>query len=121
MGQSNQGDAAGATDMGLPISTEQFRALVTEYMSRMEQGNEMSTEDCLTMVKLWNTIQFRGLGPRDPLFHRYSAVLFPAYIERISKSLNAQATKGMALYSKEFDIYIGGKPHPHSQYKLVEA
>ena len=120
MKENNQGILPGAMDMGLPISTERFLALVTDYLSRMESGDEMTTEEYVTMVRLWNTIEFRRLGPRDPLFHRYAVAFFPAYVERISKSLTAQPTKGMALYSKEYDIYLGGKPHPGSQYKLEE-
>ena len=107
-------------DTGLPIGTEEFRGLVTDYLSRMESANEMTTEDYITMIRLWNTIEFCQLAPTDSLYHRYYAAFFPAYVERISKNLNAQPTKGMALYSKEYDIYLGGKPHPRSQYKLEE-
>jgi len=86
----------------------------------MKSGHEMTKEDYVTMIRLWNTIEFRRLGPKDPLFHRYAAAFFPGYVERISKSLNAQPTKGMALYSKEYDIYLGGKPYPTSQYRLED-
>jgi hypothetical protein len=120
MEENNQGLLPGAMDTGFPISTEEFRTLVSDYLRRMESGYEMTTEDYVTMIRLWNTIEFRRLGPRDSLFHRYAVAFFPAYVERISKSLNAQPTKGMALYSKEHDIYLGGKPHPRSQYKLEE-
>ena len=120
MEQNSQGVLPGAMDTGLPISTEEFRLHVIDYLSRMESDKEMTSEDYVTMIRLWNTIEFRRLGSRDPLFHRYSAAFFPAYVERISKRLNAQPTKGMALYSKEYDIYLGGTPHPNSQYKLEE-
>ena len=120
MKKSNEDSEPGPVDVGIPISTEHFRTLVTSYLSRMESDQEMAIEDYITMTRLWNTIEFRRLGSRDPLFFRYAATFFPGYVERISKSLNAQPTKGMALYSREHDIYLGGKPHPHSQYKLEE-
>jgi hypothetical protein len=107
-----------AMDVGIPISLEEFRALITKYIESMESGRELSATDYLTMTRLWNTILFRRLESADELFHRYAKAFFPEYIEPISKSLNAQPTKGMALYSKEHDIYIGGKPHHHSQFKF---
>jgi hypothetical protein len=109
-----------AADVGIPIRAELFRALVADYLSRMDLGSEMTTGDYVKMVRLWNTIELGRLGSANPLFHRYSAAFFPAYVERISKSINAKPTKGMALYSKEYDIYLGGKPHPNSQYKFKE-
>lgn len=118
MEENNQDVLLDGVNTGLPISTEEFRKLVTDYLNRMESGDEMTIKDYVTMTRLWNTIEFRRLGSKDAIFHRYAAAFFPAYVERISKSLNALPTKGMALYSKEYDIYLGGKPHAHSQYKL---
>jgi hypothetical protein len=45
-------------------------------------------------------------------------LFFPAYVERIARVLEALPTKGMALYSKSYDLYLGGQPHQHSQYRL---
>lgn len=120
MDKSKQDALPGAMEMGLPIDKKEFHALVTNYLSRMESDSQMSIEDYVTMTRLWNTIEFRRLGATDPLFQRYADAFFPGYVERISKSLDALPTKGMALYSKQYDIYIGGKPHPRSQFKLVD-
>jgi hypothetical protein len=110
----------GAMDVGIPMSMESFRALVADYTDRMEAGRAMTTDDYITMTRLWNTVEFRRLSEKDSLFHRYAAAFFPAYVERVAKGLNALPTKGMALYSKEHDLFLGGKPHPKSQYKLEE-
>jgi hypothetical protein len=75
----------------------------------------MTVEDYIIMVRLWNAIGFCRLGPRTPLFPRYSATFFPAYVERISKTPGAQPAKGMAPYSKKYNLYLGGKPHQGSQ------
>jgi hypothetical protein len=109
-----------AAAVGIPIRAESFRALVADYLSRMDSGAEMTTEDYIKMTRLWNTIELGRLGSENPLFHRYSTTFFPAYVERISRSIGANPTKGMALYSKEHDLYIGGKPHPNSQYRFDE-
>lgn len=114
----NSQDPTKSKDLGIPISTERFRSLVAEYLKQMDSDKEMSPEDYVTMTRLWNTIELRQLSQSDALFRHYSEAFFPAYVERISRSLNAYPTKGMALYSKEYDLFLGGKPHPRSQYKL---
>jgi hypothetical protein len=118
--QGNSYDPKDAEDNGISISAERFHALATAYLARMVANEEMSPEDYITMTRLWNTIQHRGLIEHDELFGRYSAAFFPGYVERVSRSLNAYPTKGMALYSKEYDLFLGGKPHTHSLYKLEE-
>ena len=117
-GRDDSQDLAKSKDLGIPIAAERFRSLVAEYVKQMDSDKEMSPEDYVTMTRLWNTIELHQLGRSDALFRRYSDAFFPAYVERVSKGLNAYPTKGMALYSKEYDIFLGGKPHARSQFKL---
>jgi hypothetical protein len=105
-------------DIGIPVEMKRFRALAAEYLARMESGVELSTEDYVTMARLWNTILFRHLDQDNELFRRYNTAFFPHYIERIANSLDAMVSKGMSYYSKTYDLYIGGKPHPNSIYRL---
>jgi len=108
-------------DVGISIGTQEFRGLVEKYMGLMEAAAEMTIEDYIIMVRLWNTIDVYRLAPTDELYQRYSAAFFPAFVEPISKALNTLPTKGMALYSKEYDIYIGGYPDAGSQYQLEKG
>ena len=78
----------------------------------------MTAEDYVTLIRLWNTIDLRRLSQQDSLYHDFAKAFYPAYAERIVKHLHAIPSKGMALYSKEYDIYLGGKPHANSQYRL---
>ncbi len=105
---------------GISISSTSFRTLVADYLGRMATSAEMSREDLITMIRLWNTIEFDQLGPKEALFQSFADAFFPSYAERASIVLHALPTKGMALYSKEHDIFIGGTPHPNSQYRLDE-
>jgi hypothetical protein len=70
------------------------------------------------MARLWNTIQFQRLAGGDDLYARYAAAFFPSQIATIERRLHATPTKGMALYSREHDLYVGGTPHPNSQFRL---
>jgi len=105
-------------DIGIPINEEDFRSLVAKYLERMNAGGEMDAEDYVTMARLWNTIEFSHLNQTDDLYQEYYRVFFPGYVERVSERLDAIPTKGMALYSKEYDLYLGGQPHANSQYAI---
>jgi hypothetical protein len=118
--QSNSKDSGSVEKVGIPIDADRFRILVTEYLQRMDANEDMDVKDYITLTRIWNTILFNSLGQKDELFNCYSTVYYPKYMERISRSLGALPTKGMALYSKEYDLFIGGKPHFHSMYKLEE-
>src|SRR5262245_9803931 len=106
------------TGIGIPIGTTEFRRLVEQYLARMEAGDQMSADDYVTMTRLWNTIEHDRLVERDEIFQRYYATFFPAYVARVERALGAITTKGMALYSRDYDLYLGGKPHANSLYRI---
>lgn len=100
------------------VTGETFRALVADFLGRMDRGEELTDDDYVTMVRLFNTIESERLAARSELFARYAAAFFPAQVEAASRRLAAVPTKGMALYSAKHDLYIGGPPHPHSRYQI---
>ena len=106
-----------ANEIGIPITRAELGRAVTAYQDRMTNDAALTTEDYATMVRLWNTIEFCRLAGEDEIYRRYRETFFPAFVERASKALNAQPTKGMALYSREHDLFLGGKPHGNSQYR----
>src|SRR2546427_10111144 len=111
-------DAGGRERIGIPISAAEFRRLVEHYLARMESGEEMKPGDYVTMTRLWNTIERGRLVERDEIFRHYHKGFFPEYVGRVEKALHALPTKGMALYSKEYDLFLGGKPHANSSYRI---
>jgi hypothetical protein len=108
-------------DIGSPIDAAEFRRLVEQHLARMEAGSDMSTDDYVIMTRLFNTIAFGQLVQRDEIFRRYHAAFFPRYVAPIQQALDATPTKGMALYAKDHDLYLGGKPHANSMYRITEA
>ena len=38
--------------------------------------------------------------------------------ENVTHALGMELSKGMALYSKERDLYLGGAPHANSMYDV---
>jgi hypothetical protein len=115
------GDPRAPEPHGPVIDLSGFRALVVDYLSRMDAGQELSAADYHTIIRLWNTIESERLGDRDPLFERFTSTFFPAYVERAAQCLGAYPTKGMALYSKEYDVYLGSVSHAPSRYRIVDG
>jgi hypothetical protein len=118
MSRDQQMDRSDETALGIPIGAAEFRTLVDDYFERMKSGADLTVEDYLTMTRLWNTIELRRLKQGDESMRLYAEEFFPRYVPRVAKALGAVQTKGMALYSKEHDVYIGGPAHANSQYSL---
>lgn len=109
-------------EIGIPIGRDEFRALVDGYAQRLEADDDsLGAEDYVTMIRLWNTIEFGRLRQEDPLFDRFAAAFFPAQVQRATDVLGATPSKGMALYSREHDVYLGGRPHANSRYRLTQS
>jgi hypothetical protein len=122
-------DSLGApSDIGISIGARAFNTMVDRYQAIIDgdrnlhdghSGSGPTEEDYVAMVRIWNTIVFSRMGTSDTKLARFVSSLLPAHADRISHALGAKPTKGMALYSKQHDLYIGGKPHANSQYRLI--
>ena len=101
--------------VGIPISQTKFDSLIDISIKLLEtSSNNITREEFLIMIRLFNTIDvFNLTGNR---YKKFRNLFFPNYVDRASKSINAKLWKGMSYYSKEYDIYIGGRPHSNSQY-----
>jgi hypothetical protein len=107
--------------VGVPISVKEFRQLVADYLDRMGANDEFGADDYVAMTRAFNTIEKLHLAASDDLYQRFRQTYFPGYVQRASLALHALPTKGMALYSRERDIFIGGPVHQGSQYHLTDA
>lgn len=107
--------------VGIPIDRERLLTLADEYLQRIESdAGSLTAEDYVTMVRLWNTIERGHLQGEDPVFERYAAAFFPGQVARATEMLGFTPTKGMALHSAEHDVYLGGKPHANSQFRVAD-
>lgn len=111
-------DDSDNSNIGIPMDTTTFRSLVSQYLDRIRANSEFNTDDFVTMTRVWNTISANYLEETDPLYGDFAAVFFPSYVRQASQTLGALPSKGMALYAKEYDLFIGGPPHENSQYQL---
>ena len=48
----------------------------------------------------------------------FEARVFPGEVQNVTQALGMELSKGMALYSPERDLYLGGAPHANSMYDV---
>lgn len=76
-----------------------------------------NVNEAVEIVRLYNTISFNP-KIKESIRNTYTKLFFDFYLVEIVRILNASPTIGMAYYSKEYDLYIGGIPHKNSHYKI---
>jgi len=106
------------TNIGILMKYDAFNTLVEKYLSRMREGEDFDSDEHLELVRIWNTIESNQLSEVDKLFQEYSERYVSKYLQISATKLDATVTKGMCFYSQKHDVFIGGKPHQNSQYKL---
>jgi len=109
------------TNIGIPIEAQAFLTLVTQALEKMANTADFSTDEHITLVRIWNTIQANKLSDKQATFKRYTEQYRTTYMPQAIAKLEASLTKGMSWYSQKYDIYIGGIPHENSQYQLPES
>lgn len=109
------------TNIGIPIETQAFLDSVAKYTEKMTSKAGLGAEEHVTLVRLLNTIQSNKLENKQEKFKKFTELYRLEYMSQSISTLEATLTKGMAWYSKAHDIYIGGKPHQNSQFKLDDS
>lgn len=108
--------------MAEAIDSTQFSALVARYLASLDGGPDVLTAaDYETMVRLWNTIKWHRPDRDEDLLAAFEARFFPHEVATVVSALQMTPSKGMALYSRERDLYLGGAPHDNSMYEVQPA
>ena len=102
------------------MSSCDFKIKVEERISFIIEKDTMNIDDAIDMVRLFNTISHNEDLQKNENNKSYLKLFFGHYSEASAKLLKALPTKGMAYYSKDFDIYIGGPPHSNSMYNIIK-
>lgn len=105
---------------GVPITRREFDAQLERYSAALDAGGAaLTADDYVAMVRLWNTIKWRPPAGGEAPAAAFEAQFFPREIETVTNMLDLTPSKGMALYSRERDLYLGGPPHANSLYEIV--
>jgi hypothetical protein len=101
------------------ITGQEFDSQVRRYLDALEEGAALTADDYAQIVRLWNTISWGESGDDEALAQAFKSRVFPGEVRTITEVLGMTPSKGMALYSRERDLYLGGAPHANSRYEIV--
>jgi hypothetical protein len=105
---------------GLPITQREFDAQLERYVAALDEVDAaLTADDYVAMVRLWNTIRWRSPATGEALTGAFEERFFPREIGTVTSMLELTPSKGLSLYSRERDLYLGGPPHANSQYEIV--
>jgi hypothetical protein len=105
--------------IGIPITKNEFDKKIANYTTLMGKWTRFNTVEYVDMVRLYNTIGGSGLMEKN-FYRTYYTVFFIMYVKIAAEVLGASPSKGMALYSEKYKIWIGDKPlgNNNSRFKI---
>ena len=107
------------TDIGIPIKKTDFDRKVGEYLQKMSEWTKFNTGDYIEMVRVYNTIG-GNLPIKNDFYKTYYTVFLVMYSKSVAKELDAGLSKGMAMYSKKYNLWLGDVPlgNDSSRFKV---
>ncbi|WP_157799205.1 hypothetical protein [Mucilaginibacter auburnensis] len=79
----------------------------------MSEWRKFDPIEYVEMVRLYNTIGNSDLISID-YYRMYYHIFMVMYVKDVGKSLDAKLMKGMSMYSKKYNIWIGDRPFGNS-------
>ncbi len=105
----------------VPITQAEFDSQLDHYLAALDDPEAtLSDEDYVAITRLWNTIQHRRPTGDEERIAAFEARFYPGEVETVTKALAMELSKGMALYSADRDLYLGGAPHANSMYDIED-
>lgn len=108
------------TTIGIPITKTAFDEKVSGYVKLMSDWTKFTPEDYVEMIRLYNTIGNSNLIKAD-YYRMYYQIFMVMYLKDVGKTLNVELMKGMSLYSKKYNIWIGDRPfgNSNSEFRIT--
>jgi hypothetical protein len=108
--------------IGIPISRVEFDKKVSIYMGLMSDWANFTPKDYIEMVRLFNTIgdsDLKNIG----YYRMYYEVFLVMYNKPAGKALDVKMMKGLSMYSRKYNIWIGDRPfgNNNSSFKIDAA
>jgi hypothetical protein len=106
--------------IGIPITENHFNLLVDSLLNKFKiDGSEDSIVDYLNLIKVINTIRFNFLESKKSSYNELINIFYKYYFDKTIKITDAEVSIGLGYYSKQYDIYIGGKKNNNSMFKIL--
>lgn len=112
---------SGDDNMGISITQQEFDQIMQDYLLKMEAGSEnFSTDELVTMTRIWNTIESQHMRDQNDSYSKFCTAYYPTIFNEACEKTSAVLSKGMAMYSASYDLWLGGAPHENSQYRILK-
>lgn len=110
------------TDVGIPIGKSDFDKKVSNYLELMSKWTVFKTQDYIDMIQIYNTIG-GSIPIKSDFYKEYYIVFFVMYYKLAAKELDAKLSKGMAMYSAKYKLWLDDVPlgNDNSRFKIDTA
>lgn len=105
------------TNIGIPITKTVFDKKVSNYIKLMGDWTPFKTEDYIDMIRVYNTIG-GALPIKNDFYKMYYTVFLVMYYKLAAKELDAELSKGMAMYSRKYNIWLDDVPHGNANSRF---
>jgi hypothetical protein len=104
---------------GVRITQAEFDDQLERYLAALDDPDaELTDDDYVAITRLWNTIHHARPAASEERIAAFEARFFPREVGTVTQALGMVPSKGMALYSPDRDLYLGGAPHANSMYDV---
>lgn len=110
------------SSLGIVISEQKFDSLVNSLLIQFRSDTSAKKiEDYLLLIRVGNTIEFDHLYLTDSLkgYDELLNLYLFKYMNKIEKLTHATISIGYSLYSKEYNLQIGGMKTKDNFFKIV--
>jgi hypothetical protein len=101
------------------ITQHEFEGQLRRYLQALDGGVELTPDDYAAIIRLWNTLSWGEVSVDESLAAAFKARVFPSEVPTMTKLLDMVPSKGLGLYSRERDLYLGGAPDDNSRYEIT--
>lgn len=104
---------------GISISHQEFNKHLEIYSAEMQsERKDLSVEELTLMTRIWNTLEGQGLRNTDRTYNQFCTLYYPNYFKLAWEKTEATLSKGMVIYAAKYNLWLGGTPHPNSQFQI---
>ena len=92
------------------VTRENFFSRAKEVKNLMDNKDRLSLDKAIVTIKVYNTLHIADISNDDvhnEFIVEFKRLFEKEYLEKVAKQIEYSYGKGMTIYSKKYDLYIG--------------
>ena len=92
------------------VTKDNFLKISQDFKAQMDKHDTFTIAQCIVLVKIYNTMHQSDLANdklKESFISDFKNVFSKGYLSFINKRLDCTYGKGMTIYSKKYDLYVG--------------